>query len=36
MLQAAAKAQLDPDRLSFTHTVRVLRRKLAQRPAFSP
>lgn len=36
MLQAAAKAEVDPDRLSFTHTVRILRRKLAARPAFSP
>lgn len=36
MLQAARKAALDPDRLSFTHAVRVVRRKLADRPAFSP
>jgi hypothetical protein len=36
MLKAAGKAELDPDRLSFTHTVRVVRRKLAGRPAFSP
>ncbi len=35
MWQAAAGR--DPDRLSFTHTVRVVRRKLASpRPAFSP
>ena len=32
-----AAAGRDPDRLSFTHTVRVVRRKLASpRPAFSP
>ncbi len=36
MHQAARKAELDPDRLSFTHAVRVVRRKLADRPAFSP
>lgn len=36
MLKAARKAELDPDRLSFTHAVRVVRRKLADRPAFSP
>lgn len=36
MLQAANQAALDPDRLSFTHAVRVVRRKLAHRPAFSP
>jgi hypothetical protein len=36
MCRAARGAQLDPDRLSFTHSVRVIRRKLAHRPAFSP
>jgi hypothetical protein len=36
MLKAAVQAELDPDRLSFTHTVRVVRRKLAARPAFPP
>jgi hypothetical protein len=36
MCRAAHGAQLDPDRLSFTHSVRVLRRKLAHRPAFPP
>ena len=34
MCRAARGAQLDPDRLSFTHSVRVLRRKLARPPAF--
>lgn len=32
MHEAALKANLDPDRLSFVHTVRVVRRKL---PAFA-
>ena len=36
MCRAAHGAQLDPDRLSFTHSVRVVRRKLARRPAFPP
>jgi hypothetical protein len=36
MCRAAHGAQLDPDRLSFTHSVRVLRRKLAHPPAFPP
>ena len=36
MCRAAHGAHLDPDRLSFTHTVRVLRRKLARPPAFPP
>jgi Insertion element 4 transposase N-terminal/Transposase DDE domain len=36
MCRAAHGAQLDPDRLSFTHSVRVLRRKLARRPDFPP
>jgi hypothetical protein len=36
MCRAAHGAQIDPDRLSFTHSVRVLRRKLAHPPAFPP
>jgi hypothetical protein len=36
MSRAAQGAHLDPDRLSFTHSVRVLRRKLASPPAFPP
>jgi len=36
MCRAAHGAKLDPDRLSFTHSVRVLRRKLARLPAFPP
>jgi hypothetical protein len=36
MGRAAHSAQIDPDRLSFTHSVRVLRRTLAHRPAFPP
>jgi hypothetical protein len=36
MCRAAQSVHLDPDRLSFTHSVRVLRRKLARRPAFPP
>jgi hypothetical protein len=36
MAKAARKPEFDPDRLSFSHTVRVIRRKLAGRPAFSP
>lgn len=36
MCRAAIGAQLDPDRLSFTHSVRVLRRKLARTPDFPP
>lgn len=36
MGRAAHQEQLDPDRLSFTHSVRVLRRKLAHPPAFPP
>ena len=36
MSEAAAKAGLDPDRLSFIHSIRVIRRKLASMPAFSP
>jgi hypothetical protein len=36
MHEAALVADEDPDRLSFIHTVRVLRRKLPQFAAFSP
>jgi hypothetical protein len=36
MCRAAQTANIDPDRLSFTHSVRVVRRKLAQPPAFPP
>lgn len=36
MLEAADQDTLDPDRLSFTHAVRVVRRKLAAPPVFSP
>jgi hypothetical protein len=36
MLEAAGQDTLDPDRLSFTHAVRVVRRKLAAPPVFSP
>jgi hypothetical protein len=37
LMQAAAQRDgLDPDQLSFTHAVRVVRRKLAAGPAFSP
>jgi hypothetical protein len=36
MHEAALAAGEDPDRLSFTHTVRVIRRKLPQLAAFSP
>jgi IS4 transposase len=36
MHEAALKADDDPDQLSFTHTVRVIRRKLARFPAISP
>lgn len=36
MFKAAAKESLDPDDLSFTHAVCVVRRCLAHRPAFSP
>jgi hypothetical protein len=34
--QAALKASKDPDRLSFLHSVRVIRRKLAAYGAISP
>ena len=33
MLKAARKAELNPDRLAFTHAVRGVRRKLAAQPA---
>lgn len=36
MHEAALKADVDPDRLSYVHAVRVIRRKLAGCPAFSP
>jgi len=36
MLEAADQDTLDPDQLSFTHAVRVVRRKLAAPPVFSP
>jgi len=36
MHEAALAADEDPDRISLSHTVRVLRRKLPQMAAFSP
>ncbi len=36
MHQAALKADEDPDRLSFIHTVRIIRRKLATFSALPP
>jgi Insertion element 4 transposase N-terminal/Transposase DDE domain len=36
MNEAAQYQHLDPDRLSFTHSLRVIRRKLAAMPAISP
>lgn len=36
MHEAALRKNLDPDRLSFTHSIRVVRRKLASMPALSP
>jgi hypothetical protein len=36
MHEAALKGQVDPDRLSFTHTVRVIRRKLPRFVAIPP
>jgi hypothetical protein len=36
MHEAAIKADVDPDRLSFLHTVRVVRRKLAVFSAIPP
>ena len=36
MHEAALKADEDPDRLSFVHAVRVIRRKLQSFPAIPP
>ena len=36
MNEAAERGQIDPDRLSFTHSIRVIRRKLAAMPALPP
>ena len=36
MHEAALKADIDPDRLSFVHTVRVIRRKISQAAAIFP
>lgn len=36
MTEAAQYQKIDPDRLSFTHSLRVIRRKLAVMPALSP
>jgi hypothetical protein len=36
MHEAALKVDEDPDRLSFTHSLRVIRRKLGRVVAFSP
>lgn len=36
MNEAALRQNIDPDRLSFTHAIRVIRRKLAAMPALSP
>lgn len=36
MHEAALRQNIDPDRLSFTHAIRVVRRKLVSMPAFSP
>jgi len=36
MNEAALRQNLDPDRLSFTHAIRVIRRKLAAMPALPP
>jgi hypothetical protein len=36
MNEAALRQNLDPDQLSFTHAIRVIRRKLAAMPALSP
>lgn len=36
MHEASRKADIDPDVLSFTHSLRVIRRKLPMVPAFSP
>jgi len=34
--RAATEADIDPDRVKFTRTVRVVRRRLADPAAFSP
>lgn len=36
MVEAACRHQLDPDRLSFTHAVRVIKRKMPQAAAVPP
>ena len=36
MLQAAGTQELDPDRLSFTHATRVIKRRMPQAAAFPP
>ncbi len=36
MNEAALRQNIDPDRLSFTHAIRVIRRKLAAKPALPP
>ena len=36
MYEAAQREGLDSDRLSFSHAVRIVRRKLAAGPALSP
>lgn len=36
MHEAALQQNIDPDRLSFTHTIQIIRRKLVSMPAFSP
>ena len=36
MNEAAEHQNIDPDRLSFTHSLRIIRRKLAATPPLSP
>ena len=36
MVRAAAPTQLDPDRLIFTHALRVIKRKMPQAAAIPP
>jgi hypothetical protein len=36
MHQAALDQALDPDRVSFTHTIRIIRRQVLTQAAFSP
>jgi hypothetical protein len=36
MGHAAAEQGLDPDRMSFTHTIRIVRRQVLTQAAFSP